>query len=99
MLLLSLSPRAKEEEVYGGMTFAPSIDPLSRAMGRTRGLQELVDNKAGQKVRVSSLNFIMTSTSDDLHLSLWDRGKQRRFSFPQADTSTWSAGQSSLQRQ
>lgn len=46
--------KEKEQELYGGMTFAPDIDPLSRAMGRTRGLQELVDNTIGQKVRAVS---------------------------------------------
>lgn len=43
--------KAREEEVYGGMTFAPDIDPLSRAIGRTRGLQELVENKGGCRAR------------------------------------------------
>ena len=43
--------KAREVEVYGGMTFVPDIDPLSRAIGRTRGLQELVENKGGCRAR------------------------------------------------
>ena len=43
--------KAREEEVYGRMTFVPDIDPLSRAIGRTRGLQELVENKGGCRAR------------------------------------------------
>lgn len=43
--------KAKEDELYGSMTFVPEIDPLSRAIGRSRGLQELVENKSGQRVK------------------------------------------------
>ena len=43
--------RKKEQELYGALTFAPEIDPLSRAIGRTRGLQELTENRSGQRVR------------------------------------------------
>jgi hypothetical protein len=43
--------KAKEVELYGSMTFVPEIDPLSRAMGRSRGLQELVENKSGQRMK------------------------------------------------
>jgi hypothetical protein len=43
--------KAKEDELYGSMTFVPEIDPLSRAMGRSRGLQELVENKSGQRMK------------------------------------------------
>ena len=43
--------RKKVQELYGALTFAPEIDPLSRAIGRTRGLQELTENRSGQRVR------------------------------------------------
>ena len=43
-----------EEEHYSGLTFAPGIDSLSRAIGRSRGLQELVYNKGGERVRASA---------------------------------------------
>jgi hypothetical protein len=43
--------KQKEKELYGGMTFVPEIDPVSRALGRSPGLQELVENKRGQRVR------------------------------------------------
>jgi hypothetical protein len=43
--------KAKEEEVYGGLTFAPAIDPVSKALGRSPNLKELVENKRGQRAR------------------------------------------------
>jgi hypothetical protein len=46
--------KAKEDELYRGLTFAPDIDSLSRAIGRSRGLEELVYNRGGEKVRATA---------------------------------------------
>lgn len=48
---MEMRRRKKEKELYGAMTFVPDMDPLSRAIGRTRGLQELTENRTGERVR------------------------------------------------
>ena len=50
---LAREKRRKEIEqiVYGGITFAPTIDPLSRALGRESDLNELYENTRGKRVK------------------------------------------------
>ena len=51
---MQMRRKAKEDELYSGLTFAPDIDSLSRAIGRSRGLQELVYNRGGERVRATA---------------------------------------------
>jgi hypothetical protein len=38
-------------KVYGSIPFAPSIDPVSKAMGRKPTLMELVENERGKRIK------------------------------------------------
>ena len=42
---------AAEQQVYGDLTFAPTIDPLSRQLARSSTINELVENTKGLAVR------------------------------------------------
>ena len=43
--------KAMEERIYGQLSFTPDIDPLSRALGTSSGLEELVSNPRGRRAR------------------------------------------------
>mmetsp|Transcript_21076 Transcript_21076/g.30447 ORF Transcript_21076/g.30447 Transcript_21076/m.30447 type:complete len:632 (+) Transcript_21076:2-1897(+) len=50
---IDLNRRRKEEEIYGAISFVPDIDPVSRALGRSAGIEELVENRRGRRVKDS----------------------------------------------
>ena len=41
----------KEQQYYGKLTFTPSLDPMSRALGRATSLEDLLWNPRGRKAR------------------------------------------------
>lgn len=43
--------RLIEEEMYGNISFVPSIDPISKELGRSSGMKELSENKRGQRLK------------------------------------------------
>ena len=43
--------RQKVAELYGAMSFVPAIDPLSRALGRSTSLEDLVHNPRGGEIK------------------------------------------------
>lgn len=40
-----------EKKVYGGMTFKPEIDPVSKALGHKNDLKELYENNRGKHIK------------------------------------------------
>ena len=40
-----------EKKVYGGMTFKPDIDPVSKALGHKNDLKELYENNRGKHIK------------------------------------------------
>jgi hypothetical protein len=43
--------RQIEEEMYGNINFVPTIDPISKELGRSTGVKELSENKRGHRLR------------------------------------------------
>lgn len=54
-----------EDEVYGGLSFTPQLDPLSRQLGKTADLQELVENVRGKTVREQAKMRVEQKESDE----------------------------------
>lgn len=47
----SSSVKATEKVMYGGDTFSPAIDPISRALGRDSNVEELYENIRGKNLK------------------------------------------------
>lgn len=43
-----------EEKIYGNISFVPTIDPISKALGRSTGVKELSENKRGQHLQMKN---------------------------------------------
>ena len=41
----------KEDEIYGSISFVPDIDPVSRVLGRSASMDELVENRRGKRAK------------------------------------------------
>lgn len=54
-----------ENEVYGGLSFVPEIDPISRALGRTSTINELVENKRGRRVKEQAKQIVEQKQSSE----------------------------------
>eukprot|EP01041_Mallomonas_annulata_P005857 gene5857-11827_t len=52
-----------EEKVYGGLVFSPVIDELSRGLGRSASLDELVYNTRGRRAKAKSTQRVIKETN------------------------------------
>lgn len=43
-----------EQEMYGNISFVPTIDPISKELGRSTGVKELSENKRGRRLKMKS---------------------------------------------
>ena len=55
----------KEQEIYGNMTFTPSIAPISRELGTKSSLQELHVNRRGQRVKAKIKDQLEAKESNE----------------------------------
>ena len=46
--------REIEQEMYGNISFVPTIDPVSKGLGRSTGVKELSENKRGRRLKMKN---------------------------------------------
>jgi hypothetical protein len=57
--------RQVEEEMYGNIKFVPTIDPISKELGRSTGVKELSENKRGQRLKNKAKHTFEQRESDE----------------------------------
>lgn len=55
----------KEQEIYGSMTFTPSIGPVSRELGIKSSIKELHENRRGQRIKAKAKDQMEAKESSE----------------------------------